>query len=364
MAAGAVIEKGQSLADMGMRGQRAAVTASAYYLPERMLTNEELIRDHPTWSVEKIHRKTGITTRHVAAPDETALDLGVEAARKLFQSGVCCPEDVDLLVFCTQTPDYVLPTSACIMQDRLGLPTTCAAFDFNLGCSGFVYGLSIIKGMLEAGQARKALLVTGDTYTKWLDHGDWTVRTIFGDGAAATLVEALDVDADGAPIGPFLFGTDGRGYDRLIVHGSGARPLDDAARRQIPEGRDPTRLYMDGAQILTFTVRTIPPFFKELLAKADTDIDDLDLVVFHQANRFMLDHLRKRCHVPEEKFVSAMASCGNTVASSIPIAMKDCVDKGILTKDMKVAIVGFGVGYSWAGGMIVWKGGPPSHPGP
>lgn len=334
----------------------AAISAIAYHLPPATLTNEDIARGHPDWSVEKIYDKTGIACRHIAAPEETPSDLGVEAARKLFASGACGPEDIDLLVFCTQTPDYALPTTACLIQDRLGIPTTCAAFDFNLGCSGFVYGLSIIKGMLENGLASKALLITAETYSKWIHDDDRSVKTIFGDGAAATLIELTDSPDGREPIGPFVFGTDGSGYERLIVHESGARRLDEETRQSLPEGCRPGYLYMDGPEIFSFTIRTVPRTVKALLEKAGCVIDDVDIFIFHQANSYILEHLRKRCKIPAEKFIINMKNCGNTISSTLPIALKDISDSGMLKPGMTVAIVGFGVGYSWAAATITWKG--------
>lgn len=336
--------------------QYAAVTAVEYYLPAGVLTNEDLARQYPQWSVDKIFAKTGIRTRHIAAPDETVSDMGVEAARRLFAAGRCGPREIDLLVFCTQTPDYALPTTACIVQDRLGLATACAAFDVNLGCSGFVYGLGMAKGLLETGQARKALLITAETYSKWLADGDRTVRTIFGDGAAATLIELVE-GADGPePIGPFVYGTDGRGYDRLIVHGSGGKAIDDKARRSMPPGHAESRLYMDGPEVFTFTLRTVPEAFGRLLAAAGMSLEQIDLVVFHQANAYILEHLRDRLGIPPEKFVVDVMDHGNTVSSTIPIALRDASEAGRLRRDMTVAVVGFGVGYSWAAAKLIWKG--------
>lgn len=335
---------------------RPAITAVAYHLPEKVLSNEDIARSHPDWSVAKIYDKTGIRCRHIAGPEETAADLGVEAARKLFASGRCRPEEIGLLALCTQSPDYALPTTACLLQDRLGLPTTCAAFDFALGCSGFVYGLAIVKAMMESAVGGKALLITADTYSKWISDEDKSVKTIFGDAAAATLIEMADSPDGGDYIGPFVLGTDGSGCNRLIVHGSGARPLDERERQAVPEGHPPDRLYMDGPEIFNFTIRTVPKTMEALLAKAGKTLEEVDLVIFHQANAYILEHLRKRMKIPAEKFVLSLENTGNTVSCSIPIAMKEASDAGLLKKGMTVAVVGFGVGYSWAAASVVWLG--------
>ncbi len=336
--------------------RKAAITAVEYHLPEGILTNSDFEKLQSNWRAEDILAKTGIACRHISAEGETASDLACEAGRKLLASGVVRAEEIGLLIFCTQTPDYALPTSACLLQNRLGLPRTCAAFDMNLGCSGFVYGLSLAKGFLESGLAEKALLLTGDTYTKWLAPDDMSVRTVFGDGAAATLVELQDSPDGRDYLGPFVFGTDGSGWFRLAVHGSGARPFRPEDRELLPQGHEPGKLYMDGPNIFNFTIKEVPTAYAALLAKAGKTTADIDLVVFHQANAFMLEHLRKRIHIPEEKFALALREIGNTVSSSIPIALQESVKSGRLWNGAVVALVGFGVGYSWGANLILWKG--------
>lgn len=336
--------------------RKAAITAVEYHLPKASLTNSDLEALQSNWRCEDILAKTGVACRHIAAADETASDLAYEAAKKLLASGAVQAGEIDLLILCTQTPDYALPTSACLLQDRLGLPRTCAAFDVNLGCSGFVYGLSIAKGFLESGLAGKALLLTGDTYSKWLAPDDMSVRTVFGDGAAATLVELKDSPDGREYLGPFVFGTDGSGWYRLAVHGSGARPFRPEDRALLPEGRQPGKLYMDGPNIFTFTIKEVPAAYEALMAKAGKSTADLDLVVFHQANTFMLDHLRKRIRIPVEKFALVLKEFGNTVSSSIPIALVESAKAGKLWDGATVALVGFGVGYSWCANLMIWTG--------
>src|SRR5262245_50966223 len=191
-----------------------------YHLPDGRLTNADLARDFPDWEIDKVYEKTGIASRRVAAPDESAADLAVHAARRLLDRLGVRPVDVDFLLFCTQTPDYFLPTTACLLQDRLGLPTTAGALDFNLGCSGYVYGLAVTKGLITSGVASRVLLLTADTYTKLIQPTDRTVRTLFGDGAAATLVRVREAGGRPPAIGPAVFGTNGAGAGSLMVrHG-------------------------------------------------------------------------------------------------------------------------------------------------
>ncbi|HWG41898.1 MAG TPA: ketoacyl-ACP synthase III [Gemmataceae bacterium] len=333
----------------------AAIRAIEYHLPEGMLTNDELACAFPGWTPEKIAAKTGIVQRRITAPQECASDLAVVAARKLFAGGTCRPEEIDFILLCTQSPDYFLPTTACILQDRLGLPTSAGALDYNLGCSGFVYGLSLAKGLIETGQAANVLLLTAETYSKFLHPDDRSVRPLFGDAAAATLVQARPDAPDGdLPwIGPFVFGTDGKGMENLIVRAGGMRqPTNDA----LPHGRGSVpsagHLFMNGPEIFTFALRAVPQAVQALLDRAERTIDDIDLFVFHQANRYMLEHLRDKLKIPPEKFVVAMSHVGNTVSSTIPIALKDAVDRQLLQVSKLVLLVGFGVGYSWAATLI------------
>ncbi len=226
---------------------QAVVRAIEYHLPERVLSNDQLAREFPDFPSSKIEAKTGIRERRLAAPNECASDLAVHAARRLFAAGLS-PRNVDYLLFCTQSPDYPLPTTACLLQQRLGIPTTAGALDFNLGCSGYVYGLSLAKGLIESGQVRNVLLLTGETYSRYLDPTDRGVRTIFGDGAAATWIGAAAASDAAVPaIGPVIFGTDGAGECNLIVRDGGARHAGRAAH-----------LHMNGGEIFSFTLRTVP----------------------------------------------------------------------------------------------------------
>ena len=325
---------------------RAVIAAIAYHLPEQRLTNELLAAEFPEWGAEKIAEKTGIQTRHIAAKGELSSDLATAAANKLFATGVVRPQDIDFVLLCTQTPDFALPTTACLLQHRLGIPTTAGAFDFNLGCSGFVYGLSLAKGLIETGQARRVLLLTAETYSKLLDPADKTVRTIFGDAGAATLVVA-DEEAKDECIGPFAFGTNGEGGPNLVCHRGGFRGATAEAT-----GRD--ALWMNGPEIFNFTLKVVPDVVQRLLAKAGLKQGDVDLFVFHQANRYMLEHLRKKLGVPSEKFVVAMEHSGNTVSCTIPIALHAAQTAGQLRPGARVMVVGFGVGYSWGGALVRW----------
>lgn len=328
----------------------AAIIDSAHHLPDLRLTNDDLAREFPGWSVAKIAAKVGIDARHIAAPGELSSDLGFQAAQKLFARGRCSPAGVDFLLFCTQSPDYFLPTTACLLQERLGLPRSAGALDFNLGCSGFTYGLSLAKGLIETGQCRNVLLITAETYSKFLSPDDRGVRTIFGDGAAATLIGAVDdpPPGGGAWIGPCVFGTDGRGADALIVRTGGMRePATD---------QSPPRLEMKGPEVFSFTLEAIPAAVHELLARSGDAVADVDLFIFHQANEHMIRALQRSLRIPDERFMLYLRDVGNTVSATIPLAMEAAVEQGRLKPGDRMVLVGFGVGYSWSVIRAVWRG--------
>lgn len=325
----------------------ASVGAIEYYLPDKVLTNAGLSAEFPEWGADKIAEKTGIQARHIAGEFEFSSDLAAKAAQKLFACGAAKPDEIDYVLFCTQTPDFALPTSACLLQHRLEIPTSAGALDFNLGCSGYVYGLSLAKGLVETGQARKVLLLTGETYSKLMNSQDKNVRTIFGDAGSATLV-ALDETADTEQIGPFVVGSDGSGGANLVCSRGGLRGASAEAA-----GR--TALWMNGPEIFNFTLKVVPDVVNRVLARAGLDCSAVDLFVFHQANRYMLDHLRRKMSLPEEKFMVALEDYGNTVSSTIPIALAEAKFRGRLKTGARVLLVGFGVGYSWGATLIRWR---------
>ena len=338
----------------------ARIAAVAYYLPERTLTNEDLAAQFPEWSVDKIAAKTGITTRHIAGEDEFSSDLAVAASERLFDSAGIDPMSIDYLILVTQSPDYYLPTTAALVHDRIGLRRDAGSTDITLGCSGYIYALGLAKGLIESGQVANVLVVTADTYTKFLNENDKSVRTIFGDGGSATLVSD-----EGAPdeLGAFTYGTDGSGAGHLIVPSGGLRsgaelsPKSDPTERGIPAGR--FDLFMDGAEIFNFTIRVAPESVAGVLAKAGLQMDDIDLFVFHQANRYMLEHLRKKLEIEPERFPILMGESGNTISGTIPIALADAQQQRLLRPGMKVLLLGFGVGLSWAGAVVTWRADEP-----
>lgn len=335
--------------------RRAAIRAIRSHVPARHLTNAELAREFPEWDVTKIFEKTGIATRGIAEHNECASDLACIAAEKLFSNAIVDRQDIDFLLFCTQSPDYFLPATACLLQDRLKLSRSVGAVDINQGCSGFVYGLSLAKGLIESETARNVLLATADTYSKFLARHDRGVRTIFGDGAAVTWISAIDVLADETPIGPFVLGTDGRGAENLIVRAGALRAIEQTADDSAHVYR-PT-LFMNGPEIFTFTLSEVPRAIHRLLEKASLRLEMIDYFVFHQANRFMLEQLKRKLGIPSEKFALHLEDTGNTVSSTIPMALEAAATRGSLPSDATIMLVGFGVGYSWGACIIRVPGG-------
>lgn len=322
----------------------------ASYLPDQILNNEELSQIFPEWTPKKIEKKIGVKERRIAAPDETALDMAVKASEKLFES--VNPDIIDFVLLCTQSPDYFLPTSACILQDRLGLKTELGALDFNLGCSGYVYGLSIAKGLLSAAIAENVLLVVSDSYSKHIHPKDKGNRSIFGDGASATLINK-DMQNK---IHEFALGTDGKGWDNLIVANGGFRNrLDTKAPDWIDENgvlRNNDMLYMNGPEIFNFTIEAVPILINQVLQKNNVTLEEIDYVIFHQANKFMLEYLRDLIGIKEDRFYIDMMDTGNTVSATIPIALEKCLNEGVVGPGQRVLLAGFGVGYSYGATII------------
>ncbi len=326
----------------------ASVGPIAVHLPETVETNEQLQSEFPAWDLKLIYEKTGIAQRHIARPGECASDLGVAAAKKLFQENDIDPQSIDFVFLCTQTPDYPLPTTACLMQDRLGLRTSAGAMDFNLGCSGFVYGLSLADGLIRTGAVRRVLLITAETYSKFIHPSDRSLRTIFGDGAAATLVEPHDEPT----LSGYQFGTDGSGADTLLVAQGGARPAKDALQPRHRK-RWPSELYMDGPSLINFTVGAIPSLVDQVLESAEITRDEVDLFLMHQATYKLLSQLQQRLKLSDEQMPMVLKDYGNTVSATIPILINDLRRDGRLQPGMQNMLVGFGVGWSWAG--CIWK---------
>ncbi|MDO5682398.1 MAG: ketoacyl-ACP synthase III [Propionibacteriaceae bacterium] len=332
----------------------ARVAAIAHYLPEGTTTFDEIGQNHPDWNVAKLSKSLGITQLPKSAPDEFSSHLATEAARRLLTDNNIDPARVDYILLVTQTPDFPLPTTACLVQEALGLRQEIGALDVRLGCSGYVYALGLAKGLIESGQSSCLLLLTADVLTKIVNPDDKSTAPVFGDAGTATLLVA----GESGGVGPLVYGTDGEGAGALVVPCGSIRPGASLNPESTPEARELASqgydLYMDGSAVFNFTLTTVPKLVEDTLAAAEWAKDDVDLYVFHQANSFMLNHLRKKLKISEDKFWVRMGEEGNTGPSTIPLALSQAAAEGRLTPDSKVVLAGFGVGLSWAGAAVTW----------
>lgn len=331
----------------------AYIKALSYYTPSFELTNEQLQEQLPDVEVSKIAKGVGVTVRHIADENTTAGDLAAEAAKKMFTEYGVSPSEVDFIIFATQTQDHFLPPTACLIQNKLGIPTTAGAFDFDLGCSGYVYGLAIAQSFVDSGLAKNVLLLTGDTITK-LMHPEDNNRVLFGEAGSASLISK-----DGfAEIGKFEKGTDGSGADCLIVKNRAARHLAIGGGISVDNEGNTRRddyFYMNGNIVFDFTIDRVPKLVKSTLEVNGLTEEDINYYVFHQANKFMLNTIRKCCGLPKEKFYVDLDQTGNTTSSTVPIGLKESIAKGLINSGDKVMVAGFGVGLSWAGTVLNFK---------
>lgn len=328
---------------------RLKIDEIVYHLPRQVVTNAELARENPHWNMGSVEERSGVVNRHVAPPEETALDLGYEACQKLFLGDGGLKKKIDGIIFCTQSGDHVMPPNACILHQKLGLGKDVFAFDFNLGCSGYIYGLALAQGLLLSKIATNILLVNADTYSKFIHRQDRSARVLFGDGAAVTHVSVSDSQQGLMDI---QCSTDGRGYENFIIPAGGCRlpkSPETALLRKDTSGNIRTleNIHMDGAAILAFINTKIPIQVQEILSRNRLTLDDIDLFIFHQASQLTLDYLTRLLGLKTEKVFCNLREVGNTVSASIPIALKDALTQGRVRRGDKILLCGFGVGLSW-----------------
>jgi len=309
------------------------ITEITYQLGSVRETLDDLQSQNPDWRIQDIASRTGILTRYVTAPQETAFQLAIKAAQKLAVDR----NTIDALIYVTQSPESLIPTTACLLHQHLGLPSQCLAYDLNQGCSGFIYGLSQATALIKSGLSKHALVVCAEAYSKYISKNDRTCRPLFSDGAAAIMVEESAV----GDIGPFVFVTDGSGAPNLTL------------RRQVVDTNLPAgSLYMDGAKVLLFTMGQVPRAVRELLAKAQLSVQDIDLFIFHQASKVVLDNIQHALKIDEDRLFRNYQEVGNTVSATIPIALVQAQQSGRIKDGTRVLLMGFGVGYSLAGCIV------------
>ncbi|HWB96801.1 MAG TPA: ketoacyl-ACP synthase III [Bryobacteraceae bacterium] len=338
-----------------LAGVRIAGIASA--VPEQVATLADAARLFGGEDALRVSESTGIKTRHIAPPGLCASDLCLEAAERLLRDLNWSRDSIDVLIYLSQSPDYLIPATSCCLHGRLHLPKTCAAFDIGLGCSGYVYGLWVAASLLASRSCRRVLLLVGEIASRGLSPYDRAVAMLFGDAGTAT---ALESDPNAAGMF-FTLGTDGTGYRYLIVPAGGHRQRHSESTGRRTAGEDGVircgeDLYMNGPEVFAFTLREVPSMIRRLLSAAGWTPETVDAFVMHQANRFILQHIAKKLRVPEEKMVLAMEDYGNTSSASVPLALSHALRQRLGRGDANVVLAGFGVGFSW--GAVALRLGP------
>lgn len=332
---------------------RAHIVGWGKYVPQRVLTNNDLAHMVDT-SDEWIRTRTGIAERRIADDGETTVSMAIQAARQALERAGLDPVQLDLIIVATVTPDYLFPATACLVQDALGA-TRAAAFDLSAGCSGFVYGLSIAADLIMAGAYKNILVIGAETLSRITDWSDRSTCVLFGDGAGAVILQANG--ADGGVLSTVL-GADGSGGDLLQLPAGGSRM--PASHQTVAEGLH--YLKMKGREVFRFAVQTMPAATRQVLAKGGLALDDVKLLIPHQANWRITEAAARALGLPLEAVFSNVEWYGNTSAASIPIALCEAVEQGRVQRDDLIICVGFGAGLTWAAAAIRWSAPLPSIP--
>jgi 3-oxoacyl-[acyl-carrier-protein] synthase-3 len=304
--------------------------------------------------MRRVESRVGVQSRHIAEPTETALDLALTACQELFERNAELKNLVDGIIFCTQSPDFIMPPNACLLHGELGLNEDVFAVDTNLACSGYVYSLALAQGLVVAGTCKNILLVTSDTYSKFIHPDDRSTRTLFGDAAAVSWVCA---STDGTGVVDLLCQTSGRGYESFYIPAGGARhpkTVDTSFGKGDSSGniRSDETIHMDGMGVLTFVASAVPTQVRRILLRNELDVGDLDLVIFHQASKMALDALTRALAIPPERVFRNLSAIGNTVSASIPISLAQVRTAGTVPPGGLALLSGFGVGLSWATALV------------
>lgn len=333
---------------------KTRIEAITYALPARRVGNDELKREYPGWDFERLETRTGVFSRHIASEGETALDFAVRACQQLAVQDQLRPQDIDVVIFCTQSPDYIMPPNSSVLHGQLGLSSRVMAFDITMACSGYIYGLQLADSLIRSGAAQRALLATSDTYSRYIHPGDRATRCLFGDGGAVSIISAADNDSN---IRAIRCGSAGRQHEKFIIPAGGMRrPRSEttacATVDRSGNVRSAENIKMDGIGVLSFFNGTVPCAIKEILAENDLSLSDIDLFVFHQASQIILDTLRHALEIPQEKMLYDLAEVGNLVSASIPVALKRAFESGRAKKGQLALLCGFGVGLSWGTALV------------
>lgn len=328
------------------RGARIAGVVSC--VPTKKIENSYFDNRFEANEIQAISKMTGVQSRRWVEEDQTTLDLCMSAGSHLLKNLEWDPDSVDALIFVSQTPDYRLPASACVMQEKLGLSRGVIAFDVNLGCSAYPYALWLASTLIQTGSVKRVLLAVGDTISKVVDPSDRSTAMLFGDAGSVTALESTASDSSEIF---FILGTDGKGASNLLIPNGAARYTDGKKDGRLV-GRNLSCLYMDGGEIFNFTLKSVPPLVNALLQSAKKSVEEYDAFLFHQANLFMLNHLAKKSKIPSDKVLTNIRDYGNTSCASIPLLMTTLLKESLMNKPLQIALLGFGVGYSWGGASL------------
>ena len=307
------------------------ISSIEYFLPKIKENNKIFKKNNPKVNINRIKEKTGINNRFISAENETVIDISIKAIKKILKKFP--KKKIEFLILVTQTSSYRIPTTACIIQNKLKLKKDIIAFDMNLGCSGFIYGLRMASSLIESKQVSNGLVICADTYTKFISKNNTACRPIFSDAAAAVLVSKSKINK----IGPFELGADGSGADAL----------------QLPTGTN--EIVMNGAKVLTFAMDIVPANVNKLLKKLKIKKEKIDKFIFHQASKYILDNINRRLSIKKDKTFENYGTVGNTISASIPIALKDAYTKRKISNNNKIIIAGYGVGLSWGSAFVKWS---------
>ncbi len=325
-----------------------------YYLPKKVVTNIDLAKDNPEWNIEKIEEKSGVKKRHIAEPNETALDLAIKAVEKIFSSGVISKDEIDAVIFCTQSHDYVMPANSFLIHKHFNFKQNVWTFDYNLACSGYIFGLAITSGIIETGLAKNVLLINSETYSKYINPKDRSTSILFGDGAAASVISTVDVGG----IVDVILSSSGEKFDSFYIPAGGMKtPKSNDTKEIIVDNSGNVKtlenIHMNGFAVWQFISKNVSEQINTLLERNHLGVNDIDLYVLHQASKLTLDSLVKSLKLDKHKVFLNLQDVGNTVSASVPIALKDAELSGKLKKGDLVLLSGFGVGLSW--GSIIMR---------
>ncbi len=325
----------------------------SYHLPEKNFSNKDFFDLFPEMEQVESLKKIGFVNRKISALNETASDLALKAAENFFSETNFPKENIDFLIYSSLDFDHYIPATSIFIHGKLGLKSLCGTLDQSHGCSAYVYGIQSAVGLINSSVAKNVLLLTANTLTKMLHEKDKASRFVFGDGAAATLLSYSEKNKIFNPI----FGTDASGVNKIIVKDGGQRNsvTDDSMKEFTDEYGNTTcngKLFMDGVGVFLFSIKRVPQLIEDVLLKNNLKIADIDFFIFHQANYYIIETIAKKVGIELNKVFNNAANIGNTVGSTIPIALRDAQDKGLIKCGSKVMLLGFGTGLSWAGNII------------